>query len=71
MHSLKVLALHDGKTLRVGMPYVEGVSVTLRVVRDVKSSKVIVFKKHRRKRYRRLKGHRQNLNWVSVESLGL
>ena len=43
----------------IGAPLVEGARVTAEVLEQGKGSKVIVFKKKRRKNYRRRRGHRQ------------
>jgi large subunit ribosomal protein L21 len=44
---------------QVGAPLVEGAQVTAEVLEQGKGPKVIVFKKKRRKNYRRKRGHRQ------------
>jgi large subunit ribosomal protein L21 len=44
---------------RIGSPLVEGARVTAEVLEQGKGAKVIVFKKKRRKNYRRRRGHRQ------------
>ena len=44
---------------RIGSPLVEGARVTAEVLEQGKATKVIVFKKKRRKNYRRRRGHRQ------------
>ena len=54
-----VLALHDGKDIKLGAPFVDGASVTADIVEQGRGAKIIVFKKKRRKGYRRKKGHRQ------------
>src|SRR4029453_10387883 len=48
----------DGEA-RIGAPLVEGARVTAEVLEQGKGPKVIVFKKKRRKNYRRRRGHRQ------------
>ncbi len=66
----EVLAISDGKELRVGKPYVEGAKVVLTVVQDDKrGEKLINFKKRRRKGYERKVGHRQELTTVTVKSI--
>lgn len=65
----KVLALSDGKELKIGMPYVEGAKVTLTVVGHKRGKKVINFKKKRRKGYSRTVGHRQELTVVTVKAI--
>ena len=46
-------------------------SVTARVVEHGKEKKIIVFKKKRRKGYRRKQGHRQHFTAVQVKSINL
>jgi large subunit ribosomal protein L21 len=65
----KVMLLSDGKKVEVGTPYVEGKSVKAEVVRHGKDKKVIVFKKKRRKDYRRTVGHRQDFTEVRIKSV--
>ncbi|MYE07694.1 MAG: 50S ribosomal protein L21 [Oligoflexia bacterium] len=58
----------DGPLL-AGTPYVEAAEVRARIIRHGKSKKVLVFKKNRRKGYRRTKGHRQEFTEVYIEAL--
>jgi large subunit ribosomal protein L21 len=46
-----------------------GVKVVATVLGEVKSRKVLVFKKKRTKQYRRTKGHRQNLVEVRIDGI--
>jgi large subunit ribosomal protein L21 len=64
-----VLAVSDGTTLKVGTPYVEGAKVTLSIDGIVKGKKVLNFKAKRRKGYRRLVGHRQQLTVATVKAI--
>ncbi|MFO7936958.1 MAG: 50S ribosomal protein L21 [Kiritimatiellia bacterium] len=64
-----VVALSDGKELKIGMPYVEGAKVVLSVLEHKRGKKVVNFKKKRRKGYSRKMGHRQALTVVSVKSI--
>ena len=64
-----VLAVSDGTTLKVGAPYVEGAKVTLTVDGLIKGKKVLNFKAKRRKGYRRLVGHRQQLTVATVKAI--
>jgi large subunit ribosomal protein L21 len=54
-----VLALHDGKDIQVGAPFIEGAVVTADILDQSRADKITVFKKKRRQGYRRKKGHRQ------------
>lgn len=53
----------------IGTPVVGGAFVTGKVLRFLKDKKITVFKKQRRKNYRRKKGHRQNLALVKIIDL--
>jgi len=65
----KVLAVSDGKELKIGMPYVQGAKVVLTVIGHKRGKKVINFKKKRRKGYERKVGHRQELTVATVKSI--
>jgi large subunit ribosomal protein L21 len=49
----------DGDGARIGAPLLDGARVTAEVLEQAKAPKIIVFKKKRRKNYRRKHGHRQ------------
>lgn len=65
----QVLALQDGGQLKVGRPRLEGAKVVAKVVEQGKASKVLIFKKKRRKQYRRTRGHRQPFTEIVVEEI--
>lgn len=65
----KVLLTDDNGSVKVGAPYVEGVTVKATVVDHVKADKVLVFKKRRRKGYQKLNGHRQCLTQILIEEI--
>jgi len=65
----QVLALQTDGGLQVGRPILKGARVVGRVVAQDKSKKVIIFKKKRRKQYRRTRGHRQPFTAVVVEEI--
>ena len=56
--------------VRVGSPVVEGARVTGTVLDHGRADKIIVFKKKRRKQYKRTQGHRQNYTTVRIDSIG-
>lgn len=64
-----VLALSDGKKLKIGNPLVKNAKVTSTVLEHVRGTKVISFKKKRRKGYSRKKGHRQELTVLKIENV--
>jgi len=63
-----VLAL-GGDTPVIGTPTVAEASVSARIVQQPRGAKVIVFKKKRRKNYRRKRGHRQELTVLKIEGI--
>ena len=65
----QVLMLGDGEATKVGAPLVEGARVEATIVEQTRGPKIIVFKKKRRKNYRRKKGHRQDLTVVRVTGI--
>lgn len=65
----KVLMLNRDGNVEVGSPYVDGARVTGTVLEQGRSSKVLVFRKKRRKGYRRTRGHRQPFTAVRIEKI--
>ena len=64
-----VLMLIDGEKVQIGKPYIEGKSVSAKVLEHTKDDKVLVFKKKRRKDYKKLRGHRQHLTKILIEKI--
>ena len=67
---LEVLAVGEGKETKVGSPLLDGAKVTATVVDHGRAPKIVVFKKKRRKQYKRTKGHRQGYTTLKIESIG-
>ena len=65
----RVLLIEDEGRVLVGTPVVENAVVRAEVVENIKGDKVLIFKKKRRKQYRRTKGHRQELTKVRIEKI--
>ena|SRR5215469_4489975 len=65
----QVLAIGDGDSGAIGRPTLADVSVRARVIQQPRGTKVIVFKKKRRKNYRRKHGHRQELTVLRIEEI--
>ncbi|MYA43020.1 MAG: 50S ribosomal protein L21, partial [Gemmatimonadetes bacterium] len=55
----------------VGAPLVEGAKVTAEVVAHDRTKKITVFKRKRRKGYRRKQGHRQGFTVVRVADIAV
>lgn len=66
-----VLLAFDGESTTVGKPTVEGAKVQAEVLSHGRTKKVIVFKRKRRKGYRRKQGHRQGFTEVRVSEIVL
>ena len=65
----KVMLVSQGKDVRIGQPTVDGAVVRGQVVAPLRGDKVIVFKKKRRKGYKKTQGHRQDYYKVRVEAI--
>lgn len=65
----KVVALGKDEGLEVGAPYVDGVKVSAKVLKNGKGKKIKVFKFKAKKGYRNRKGHRQPYTKVQIEKI--
>ena len=65
-----VLAYGHSDGIEVGSPSVESVRVIGTISGHGRDRKVIVFKKKRRKQYKKTRGHRQNFTSVRIDSVG-
>ncbi len=64
-----VMLVENGGSVSVGTPSLKGASVSAKILQHMKSDKVIVFKKKRRKGYKVRNGHRQYLTQIQIESI--
>ena len=67
----KVLLVDNEGAVNVGVPVVEGAKVNATVLKHLKGDKVIVFKKKRRKGYRKKNGHRQYLTQIQIDGVSV
>ena len=65
----KVLAIGEGKEIKVGSPIVKGAKVEGEIVDHFRGKKVVAFKMKRRKGYRKKVGHRQNLTKIKISNI--
>ncbi|MFY0629091.1 MAG: 50S ribosomal protein L21 [Flavobacteriaceae bacterium] len=65
----KVMLVEDGGNVTIGAPAIEGAAVTAKILGHLKGDKVIVFKKKRRKGYKKKNGHRQYLSEIQIEGI--
>jgi large subunit ribosomal protein L21 len=63
-----LLTDNDGK-VKVGAPAVKGAKVDATIIEHLKGDKVIVFKKKRRKGYRKRNGHRQYFTSIKIDNI--
>lgn len=68
----KVLLLADeaGGEVKLGAPYLSGVSVVATVEEQGRNKKIRVVKYKRKVRYKRVHGHRQAFTKVKVKTVG-
>ena len=60
-----------GDEVQICKPVVEGAKVTAKVLKNGKAKKVIVYKMHPKKGYRRKQGHRQPYTKIQIETISL
>lgn len=65
----KVMLLDNNGAITIGTPVIDGAKVVLEILSHVKGEKILVFKKKRRKGYRKLNGHRQQFSEVRVKEI--
>ncbi len=66
-----VLLVSDGSDVTIGAPAIEGANVTAKILGHLKGDKVIVFKKKRRKGYKKKNGHRQFLTEIQIDGISV
>ena len=65
----EVLASGSGDGISVGAPFVEGATVTAKVLEQFRAKKVIAFKFKRRKGHHKTKGHRRHMTRLEIVSV--
>ncbi|WP_203333112.1 50S ribosomal protein L21 [Planococcus beigongshangi] len=60
-----------GDDAKVGVPFVEGATVTAKVEKQGKQKKITVFKYKAKKNYRKKQGHRQPYTKLTVDAINL
>tara|TARA_B100000941_G_scaffold188160_1_gene135498 strand:- start:50 stop:358 length:309 start_codon:yes stop_codon:yes gene_type:complete len=65
----QVLLIEDNGKVKIGTPSVKAAKVSGEVIEHVKGDKVIVFKKKRRKGFRKKNGHRQQFTKILIEDI--
>lgn len=65
----RVLLIDDNGKVNIGAPAIDGAQVSATILEHLKGDKVIVFKKKRRKGYRKKNGHRQYLTEIQITDI--
>lgn len=65
----QVLLVDNEGKVKIGAPKVKGAKVSGKILEHVKGDKVLVFKKKRRKGYKKMNGHRQDFTKVKIEKI--
>ena len=65
----RVLMVRSKEAVKVGSPLVDGASVKATVIGQGKHKKILVFKKKKRKQYRRTRGHRQWYTALRIDDI--
>ena len=61
-----VLLTSVGDAVKIGTPFIKGVTTEAKVLGDGKGKKVIVFKYHSKTRARKKKGHKQEYTELEI-----
>ena len=67
----QVHLVDNGGSVSLGTPNVGGASISATVLGHQKGDKVIIFKKKRRKGYRKKNGHRQSFTKIKIDGISL
>ncbi len=65
----QVLMVGEEDKVDVGAPILDGSTVTCEIIDQTKGPKILVFKKKRRKKYRRTNGHRQLITYLKITDI--
>ena len=65
----EIMLVADGEKATIGTPLVKGASVKATVLTQYRDRKILVWKYTPKKRYRRLKGHRQYYTRLRIDEI--
>ena len=65
----QVLLTNDNGEVQIGNPFIKNFKVSATVIENGRDKKIIVFKKKRRKGYKRKNGHRQGFSLIQIDSI--
>jgi len=64
-----ILLLFENDNLEIGFPFLKNIKVFGKILNQAKSNKIIVFKKNRRKGYKKTQGHRQDYTKILISNI--
>jgi large subunit ribosomal protein L21 len=64
-----VLLVENDGNIQVGSPLIASAKIEATVVEHDRAKKILVFKKKRKKQYRRTQGHRQDYTSVRIDTI--
>jgi large subunit ribosomal protein L21 len=64
-----VLLVENGGNLQVGSPLVANAKIEATILEHDRAKKIRIFKKKRKKQYRRTQGHRQDYTAVRIDNI--
>jgi len=64
-----VLLVENDGNVTVGSPLVANAKIEATVVENDRAKKILIFKKRRKKQYRRTQGHRQDYSAVRIDNI--
>ena len=67
----EVLLVENDGNVQVGAPLVANAKIEATVVENDRAKKILIFKKKRKKQYRRTRGHRQDYTAVRIDKISL
>jgi len=65
----EVLMVANGDQVNVGSPTVKDAVVGATILRHTRGDKIMVFRRKRRKNFRRIRGHRQDLTLIQITDI--
>lgn len=65
----EVLLIDNNGKISLGTPFIEGANISAKIISHLKGDKILVFKKKRRKGYKKTTGHRQYLSKIQIENI--
>jgi large subunit ribosomal protein L21 len=65
----RILLINKGGNLHFGQPYLENTKIKGQILEHVRGSKITVYKMKSKKKYRRKKGHRQEMTKLLINSI--